>query len=254
MNSYDPFAHYYEADFGSHNEDIPFYREMARRTGGPILELMCGTGRVLLPLAEDGHVLTGVDSSAPMLALAQAKFADAGLSDQLTLLQDDVRSVELTPNTFAMAFVAVNSFMHLEHTRDQLAVLVNLRRALTRKGLLIIDLFNPDPARLVADDNRMMLERSYTLDNRTVYKFVASESDLATQTVYVTYFYDELDHMGQLSRRVMKFSLRWLYRYELEHLLVRAGFTLRAIYGSYDLDEYHSASQRLIAVASPSGR
>lgn len=254
MQIYDAFARYYEADFGDHAEDISFYRQMARRTGDPILEVMCGTGRVLLPLAEDGHVLTGVDSSAGMLELARAKLAAAGVAAHVELLHDDARSVELPANHFAMAFVAVNSFMHMEQTRDQLALLATLRRALTRKGLLIIDLFNPDPARLVAEDNRLALERRYTLDGCAVHKFVASESDLATQTSYVTYFYDTTEADGQVSRRTMQFTLRWLYRYELEHLLARAGFTLRALYGSYDIDEYVSASPRLIAVAAPAGR
>jgi hypothetical protein len=122
---------------------------------------------------------------------------------------------------------------------------------LTRKGFLILDLFNPDPVRLAAEDNRLSLDHHYTLEGRQVQKFVASESDLATQTSYVTYIYDMFDVEGQVTRRVMQFTLRWLYRYELEHLLARAGFVLRSLYGTYDLDEYNSASPRLIAVASP---
>lgn len=251
MNLYDPFARYYDADFRGYTEDVPFYREMARRTGDPMLELMCGTGRVLLPLAEAGHRITGVDISPAMLDVARAQLEEAGLNERATLIEGDVRSVSLPAGGFSMAFVAINSFMHLEHVRDQLAALETARRALSRKGLLILDLFNPDPLEIAREDNRLVLDRSYELDGRHVQKFVAIDSDAAAQLSYVTYLYDETDTDGVVTRRTMRFTLRWFYRYEVEHLLARAGFSLRAIYGSYDLDGYTNGSPRLIAVASP---
>ncbi len=249
MNIYDPFARYYDADFRDHIEDLPFYRELSHRAGGPILELMCGTGRVLKPLAEAGHQITGVDISPAMLAIARDHLAESGLS--ATLIEGDVRSVALPAQSFGMAFIAINSFMHMETVRDQLATLETARRALIRRGTLVIDLFNPDPTEIVREDNRIVLDRSYDLDGRRVQKFVAIDSDAAAQKSYVTFFYDESDAEGRVSRRTMHFTMRWYYRYEIEHLLARAGFTVRAIYGSYDLDEYITGSPRLIAVAAP---
>ncbi|WP_322815503.1 class I SAM-dependent methyltransferase [Chloroflexus sp.] len=251
MHLYDPFARYYDTDFRHFHDDIPFYREWARRTGGPILELMCGTGRVLLPLASAGFQLTGVDLSPAMLALARERLQAEGLLDRVTLLEADVRSVILPEHQFPLAFVAVNSFMHLTTIEDQLATLAVVRRALTRRGTLIIDLFNPDPLAITREDGRMQLERSYELDGCFVQKFVVIESDAAEQISHVTFIYDETAANGTLTRRTMQFTMRWLYRFELEHLLARAGFTLRAVYGSYDLEPYSSGSPRLIAVASP---
>lgn len=249
MQTYDPFARYYDADFRDYLEDLPFYRELARRTGGPILELMCGTGRVLIPLAEAEHQITGVDISPAMLAIARERIAEAGLAERATLIEGDVRSVPLPAGQFAMAFVAVNSFMHLETVRDQLACLTNVRRALTPRGLLVLDLFNPDPAAIMREDGRLMLDREYTLDGRLVQKFIAIDSDAAAQLSHVTYLYDETEGDGRVTRRTMRFTMRWFYRFELEHLLARAGFSVRNLYGSYELEEYHSASPRLIAVA-----
>jgi SAM-dependent methyltransferase len=249
MNTYDPFARYYDADFRDHNDDLSFYRELARRTGGPILELMCGTGRVLLPLAEAGYNITGVDSSPAMLAISRQRIDEAALADRATLLEGDVRDLPLPVGEFALAFVAINSFMHLETVRDQLACLSNVRRALSRRGLLVLDLFNPDPNEMLREDNRIVLDREYQLDGRHVQKFVAIDSDVASQLSRVTYLYDETDGEGAITRRVMRFTLRWLYRFEVEHLLARAGFALRNIYGSYDLDDYLTGSPRLIAVA-----
>lgn len=249
MNTYDPFARYYDADFRDYLEDLPFYRELARRTGGPLLELMCGTGRVLLPLAEAGHTITGVDISPAMLAIARERVTEAGLAGRATLLEGDVRDMALPAKEFALAFVAINSFMHLEAVRDQLACLSNVRRALTPRGLLVLDLFNPDPATILREDNRIVLDREYQLDGRHVQKHVAIDSDAAAQLSQVTYLYDETDQVGLLTRRTMRFTMRWFYRFELEHLLARAGFAMRNLYGSYDLDEYYSHSPRLIAVA-----
>lgn len=139
--------------------------------------------------------------------------------------------------------------MHLETVRDQLACLSNVRRALTSRGMLVIDLFNPDPLAITREDNRLLLDREYDLDGRHVQKFVAIESDAADQLSHVTYLYDETDHDGRLTRSTMRFSMRWFYRYEIEHLLARAGFSVRNIYGSYELDPYLSLSPRLIVVA-----
>jgi ubiquinone/menaquinone biosynthesis C-methylase UbiE len=251
MSLYDPFAHYYDADFQDHIDDLLFYRELARRSGGSLLELMCGSGRVLIPLAEDGFTITGVDISPAMLARTRARIDESDLADRATLIEGDVTTVALPEAHFDLAFVAVNSFMHLEAVKDQLAALENVRRALKRKGSLVLDLFNPDPVAISREDNRLSLDRSYKLDGKQVQKFVAIDSDMATQISHVTYIYDETDLQGVLHRRIMQFKMRWFYRYELDHLLNRAGFNLRAVYGSYDLDEYSSSSPRLIVVASP---
>ncbi|NTW97556.1 MAG: class I SAM-dependent methyltransferase, partial [Oscillochloris sp.] len=189
------------------------------------------------------------DISPAMLAIARQQLDDAGLA--ATLVEGDVRSAPLPEQTFGLAFVAVNSFMHLESVRDQLATLETARRALTRRGSLVIDLFNPDPIEIAREDNRLVLDRSYVLDGRHVQKFVAIDSDAATQTSHVTYLYDETDDAGLVCRRTMRFVMRWFYRYEIEHLLARAGFSLRAVYGTYDLDEYVTGSPRMIVVASP---
>jgi len=251
MSSYDPFARYYDADFRDYHDDLSLYQQLGQRADGPLLELMCGTGRLLLPLAEAGYTLTGVDISPAMLAIARSRIGAAGLDDRVTLFEGDVRDLSLPAEQFALAFIAVNSFMHLESVRDQLACLSSVRRSLTRRGLLIIDLFSPAPHELLREDNRLILDRDYMLDGCHVQKFVAIESNLASQISHVTYIYDETNQEGLLTRRTMRFNLRWLYRFELEHLLARAGFTLRNLYGSYDLDAYSAESPRMIAVASP---
>lgn len=250
MSFYDRFAAYYDADFADYTEDVLFYREMARRAGGPILELMCGSGRLLLPLANEGLAITGVDHSAVMLERARHRLAAAG-HQHVRLVEADVRHADLPAAHFVLAFVAANSFMHLQTIPDQLAALQVARHALRRKGSLIIDLYNPDPNRLLNEDNRLTLEHCFVFEGRQVQKLVAIDSDPASQLSYVTYLYDEIDAEGRLSRQHLQFTMRWFYRYELEHLLARAGFSVHSLYGSYDLEPYSASSPRLIAIAIP---
>ncbi len=205
---------------------------------------------------EEGRLadLAGHPVDRPERGLAvdrRARLDAARLAAAVTLVQADGRDVDLPTGHFALAFVAVNSFMHLAGIPDQLAALAVARRALRRKGSLIIDLYNPDPNRLLSEDNRLALEHTFEIDGRQVQKLVAVDSDPASQQSYVTYLYDETDAEGRLSRQQVQFTMRWLYRYELEHLLARAGFALHQLYGSYDLEAYAASSPRLIAVASP---
>lgn len=250
MSAFDAFARFYDADYGAFADDVPFYRAMARRTGGPILELMCGSGRLLEPLARDGHHVTGVDVSAALLGVARHKLAIAGLLNQAELVEADVRQA-VPPGPFAMAIVGLNSFMHLETTDDQLAVLSHVHESLRPGGVLVLDLYNPDPRELIRHNGEMVLDKTFSFgDGGQVQKFVVQSADLAAQTSHVVFMYDEIDADGSVRRTTLPFSMRWIYRYEIEHLLARSGFVIEAVYGSYDLDEFGSASELMLTVAT----
>lgn len=249
MNEFDGFARYYDADFGYFEDDVPFYRELARSSGGPILEAMCGTGRVLLPLAQAGYRVTGLDISPALLEVAREKIQEEGLSGQAELIEADI-CLDAPQGPYGMAFIALNSFMHLTNTRSQLAALQRIHGALRPDGILALDLFNPDLRAIANYNNNMVFDKTMTLDDGTqVYKFVTQDADPANQILSVQFFYDELGKDGIVRRNVRPFELRWLYRYELEHLLARAGFKLEAVYGNYDLDEYSAGSDLMLTVA-----
>jgi len=253
MSQFDAFARFYDADYGAVDDDLTFYRELAQRAGGPVLEVMCGSGRLLLPLARAGLRLAGVDVSGSMLSLARHRLAAANLSERVQLLEADIR--ERAPRgPFGLAIVAINSFMHLANTGDQLRALEHIHAALGPGGLLAIDLFNPDARALAEHHGALALDKSFTLaDGTRVQKFVAQHVDMATQTSHVTFFYDEIDTESRVRRTTLPFTMRWLYRYELEHLLARAGFALDGLYGSYELDEYSAESELLLVVARKNG-
>lgn len=248
MNQFDAFGRFYHADYGGFNDDVPFYRALLRRAAGPAIELMCGTGRLLVPLVRDGFRLTGVDISPVLLAQARASLERAGIAERVTLAEGDLRQ-PLPGGPYAAAFIAINSFMHLETVDDQIAALRNIHAVLAPGGLLALDVFNPDPRELLRQHDQLVFDKVFELaDGTKVQKFVIQSPDLASQINRVTFFYDELGEAG-VHRSVLDFGMRWLYRFELEHLLARCGFALEAVYGSYELDDFAQDSPLMLAVA-----
>jgi len=249
---YAAYARFYDLEFEGFDADLLPIEQFARRAGSPILEVGCGTGRVLLPLAQAGFEVTGVDLSPAMLDIARRKVATAGLQQRVTLVKQDMRALALD-RPFNMVVVALNSFSHLLTLDDQLAALDRIREHLRPGGLLLIDLFNPDLTRLVELEGQVALDRIKTMDDpdtgRRVMRFRSEQADLARQVIDVTYVADEVDAQGSVTRTIFPFSMRYLFRYELELLLRHAGFHVEAIYGSYDLDEFDTDSEKLLAVA-----
>jgi ubiquinone/menaquinone biosynthesis C-methylase UbiE len=250
MDRYDVYAQFYDLEFGDLTADLLMIQQFAARCGSPILELACGTGRVLMPLAREGYRVTGIDVSPAMLEVAQHKVENEGLSDRVTLVEQDMRELDL-PDRFQLAFIAVNSFMHLLSTEDQLATLARIRDHLNPGGILLLDLFNPDLSRLLDFRGQVALDK-VSVEPETghrVMRFSTETVDLAQQTIRTTFIADRLDDEGHIQRTVFPFSVRYLFRYELELLLRHARFEVEAIYGSYDLDEFRSESEKMIAVA-----
>ncbi len=249
MPNFDAFAMYYDADMGHFTDDLGLYHELARRADGPILDAMCGTGRVIVPLAEAGFKVFGLDIAPAMVRTVERKITELNLRDRLQVNGGDVRSFELEEH-FDLALVPLNSFMHLETVADQLAALDRLKQHLRPGGLLVIDLFNPDPTDLTSDQNVLVHERTFTGPNgHQVQKYITRHTDWAAQRQAVEFVYDELEPDGTVKRRVLPFTMRWLYRFEVEHLLARAELSLEGVYGDYDLAPYASDSPQMIVFA-----
>jgi len=250
MPDFDSFARYYDADMGSFDDDLPLYRELARREGGPVLDPMCGTGRVLVALAQAGFEGTGVDIAPAMVGVLEHKIRRHGLAGRLRAQVGDVRRLRLEER-FGLALVPLNSFMHLETVADQLAALRSIREHLRPGGLLALDLFNPDPRELAADQGVLVRETTFELDGERVDKSILRRSDWAAQRHEVEFVYESVDAGGVLRRHALPFVMRWLYRFEAEHLLARAGYELEAVYGDYELGPFNSDSPQLLLLARP---
>ncbi len=249
-DNYDPFARFYDLFYAQRDEDIAMYLDFAQAADGAVLELGCGTGRLLLPLARAGHRVTGLDCSAEMLARAQERLRAAGLSERATLVQGDLRRFELAER-FALAILSVNTFMHCHNTQEQLACLECIYRHLHSGGRLVIDLTHPDLQTLTEADGRLLSDEPVR-DLQTghiVQRFIRQHLDMAEQTQHVTFIIDEIAPDGSVRRMLFPFRLRIVFRFEMELLLRLAGFGLEALYGSYQLEPFESHSERMIFVA-----
>lgn len=250
MSEFDPFVRFYDLFYGSRDDDLQMYRDFALAADGPVLELGCGTGRVLIPLARDGHQVTGLDVSAAMLAAVRAKVDAAHLEDRVTLVQGDMRDFDLTAR-FGLAFIPINTFMHCYDTHQQLACLRSIHRHLQSGGGLIVDVYHPDLQALLESDGRLVSEGAMfdPETGHTIQRFYTRRLDLATQTQHITFIMDEMDLAGTVRRHVFPLRMRFVYRYEMELLLHIAGYGLEAIHGSYELEPFDSSSERMIFVA-----
>lgn len=247
-------ARFYDLEYRNYREDLEFYRQYALAMDPqrelPVLELGCGTGRVLCALAEAGFGVVGVDCSEAMLEVCRERVGEVGASERVTLVRGDMRDLRGVPTgPYNMALCALNTFAYLGSTEDQLAMLGAVRGYLVQHGLLILDLTPPMPHLLVPSDGEVLRQGSYRNEDGTmVHKSVSGTVDHSTQMHRVTVFYDE-ERAGGSVRVSEKLSLRWTGRYEMELVLERAGYHVEKVYGGYDLEEFDADSERMIFVA-----
>lgn len=249
--TFDRFARYYDDDYRHYADDVDALLALAEEASGPVLELGCGTGRLLLPLAQAGHTLTGVDISPALLAVARRKLAQAHLLDQVTLVEGDLRRLALPRRDFGFAFFTSNTLMHLTTPGAQLAALTNAARHLRPGGRLLVDLFHPDIARLIEVHGLMELADHWqTAEGAQVVKWSVRTLDLAAQLQETLFIYEETAPDGFTRRTLCPFTLRFLWRNEAELMLAAAGFEMQAVWGDFDGSPYDSQSEHLILVAS----
>ena len=232
-------------------DDLPLYLELARSQGQHVLEVACGTGRVVVPMVKAGCRVVGIDASPHMLALARSKL-EAGLEAQL--VEADMRTFRLGRHDFDLAIVAVKSFAYVLERSDQQRCLEAIHAHLRSGGLLAIDLLHPRPEfvnapiGILRDD---LVQRRLGDDWLTVSRVESVVSvDLARQLRVIRSAYEVVDARGSvIEKRFVEWPYRWTHRFEAEHLLERAGFAIEAVYGGYGREPFTSGSQTMLFVA-----
>jgi ubiquinone/menaquinone biosynthesis C-methylase UbiE len=238
-------ARNYDALYGVMRDpsgDAAFYRGLAEGTGGPVLELGCGTGRVLLPIAALGIPCTGVDASWSMLAVLRAKNPPPNLE----LVEGRMESFDLGDRRFRLVTSPFRALQHLLDVPSQLAALANVRRHLLPGGMFAFDVFDPKLAWLIAPGDAERLDATFVLDGVQTRRFSRTRMDLAAQVMEVTFRFEPAQAGGDTTVR-----MRWFYRYEIEHLLARAGFTDIALYGGYDRRPWRPEGETVIVARAP---
>lgn len=218
--------------------DVEFFVDSSQDSVGAVLEVGCGTGRVLIPTARAGIPITGLDLSEHMLEVCRQRLKDEPreVQDQVTLIQGDMRDFSLG-KTFSLVTTPFRPFQHLLTVEDQVSCLTSIHRHLEPGGVLILDIFNPSLEALTADNlgEEIGREPEFTTPEGTrVLRFDKTVSrDLVSQIIRVELVYYLTHPDGQKERLVHAFPLRYLFRFEAEHLLSRCGFEVEDIYADY---------------------
>ncbi len=248
VDPYASIAELYAAEHRGWEDDLPMYRSLAQRAGGPILDLACGTARVGVALAVADFEVHGIDTSDALLAIASEHARDHDV--QVELERGDMRRLPSRPD-FGAVFCALDSFLHLTTTDDQLEMLAGVFGSLKPGGLVVIDVFNPTLDRLAARDGVLQTQGAFQDPaGGTVTHLVSWDIDPGTQQIEAMHFYDTLSADGGLQRRVARMPLRYIHRFELELALRCVGFSTIDIYGNEALEPYDGLGDRIIAVAT----
>lgn len=214
MSAYDKIARIYDPWSKTVVEDVPFYVEEAKRSGGPVVELGVGTGRIAVPIALAGISVIGVDSSEGMMAVARERAALAGV--ELDLRLGDLREPPVE-GEFPLVIVPFRSLLHMQTAEDRRTALRAIRALLEPGGRLVFDVFAPAPDD-IAETHGRWLQREPGI-------FERADWDEERQTL-------SLRVRGEGAETVL--DLAWLTVAEWRTLLKEEGFAVRAVYGWFD--------------------
>ncbi len=213
-------------------EDIPFFLAEARRATGPVLELMCGTGRVTLPLAAEGIAVTCVDSSRPMLSVLRAKLHDRRL--QARIVHADVAHLALD-GTFPLAIIPFNAFSELRSPDQERSALRAIRQCLAPAGRLIVTLHNPSVRRARIDGQLHILGQFPLRDTGDTLTLQSIETlDPRTGLVSGHQYFEAYDRDGRLVwQRILSVAFRLVNHDEFKDLVRETGFRVEELLGDY---------------------
>jgi SAM-dependent methyltransferase len=234
-------------------KDLPygldFYVALAREANGPVLDIACGTGRILLPCLEAGVDIEGLDLFEPMLNKLRAKAAAVGLSPRLH--QADMSDFSLT-RRFAMVMIPFNAFIHNMTQEAQIRCLTLCREHLLPDGVLAFDTFFPTLEYLSTPENTRVLEgelphpetglpmRMY--DTRTIDRVAQTQHSLNELELLAADGGIAAVHRSQCIGR-------FFYKHEMELLVRIAGFARWEIYGDFDRRPLTRETDAMIVMA-----
>ena len=251
-------ARLYDLDLSIEPGDLDLYLALAGRTGGPIVELCAGSGRLLVPLAEAGYEVTGVDLDRAMLGRARARAASASpaVEARVTLVEGDLFDAPI-PGTgaFRLAILALNSLLILGGPRRRREVFRILAGLVAPGGIVVVDAWLPLAEDLARFDGRLGLEwvRRDPASGRDVTKVAAAWYDSATRAVTLTTIFEE-GGPGETPRRwIREDALHLVAADELRIHAEDAGLEVEVVAGGYDLSALQAGDERAVLVARRPG-
>jgi len=225
--------------------DVNFYLKKIRETTGPVLEIGVGTGRIFRRALAAGADMYGIDNSTSMLKHLRKKLPPAehrrvSLQSAVDFKLDEKFNLILAP---------FRVFSHLNTIEEQLSALRNIQQHLTNQGLLIFDLFVPDPKMLAEGISELLDFNGEFTPGKKVQRYVSSYSNIVEQMIYGKMKFVWDTDKGRISRE-WNFTMRFFFRYEIEHLIQRSGLNLVAILGDFQGHKLNKNSREFIVICS----
>jgi len=242
MDPYEHIVHLYDLEHDAFDDDASFFVNLLRE--GPVLEIGCGTGRIVERLARSGLETHGIDTSEAMLVAARKRLTGVA-NAHLHFMS--VERLDL-PRKFRSTIWPLNVLWHLPDLDAQVRSLQAVRAHMDAGGLLVVDLSNPLTMLDRQDGNEVLLRFQSGDGPNLVQGFSCSEDRAGDQMLELSLWYDRMETDGAVRRTATTVLLRYTYRFELELMLNIAGFRVRQTYGSYDLEPYTSDSPNLLVV------
>ena len=253
--SYGFIAEFYDFVPGNvDRRDMEFYLDSCRSARGKILELGCGTGRILISAAAAGCEIVGLDISEHMLGKCREKLHSRPKEVQARtqIVQGSMTDFDLE-ETFKLVIIPCRPFHHLVPVADQIASLRCVHRHLAEDGRLVLEVFQVDPMKMHAAFTAEESEDFSWIDLpdgrkfRCTHRIPAHHRSEQYNDMEVIYHVAYPD--GRTERLVQAFPFRYFFRYEVEHLLARCGFKIAELFGDFDKSPLTDDSPEMIFVA-----
>ncbi|MFC1978451.1 class I SAM-dependent DNA methyltransferase [Chloroflexota bacterium] len=230
-------------DYHAKRGDVEFYVDFAVESGGTVLDIGCGTGRILIPTSRAGVSITGLDKSVEMLDICRRKLENESpdVRDRVKLVHADMSEFNLK-SRFSLVTIPFGAFNSLVTVEEQLSCLNCIKQHLLPNGALVFDLFYPSSAEFSSGEEGFTVKTPFEMpDGRSVtWGICFSSVDYNRQTIQeeMTYYVHYPD--GHDETLVYPSCLRYFYRYEVEHLLARVGFKAESVYADFDRKPFGS--------------
>lgn len=233
--------------------DVQFYVEEAKKAGSPVLELGCGTGRILIPVAESGVSIVGLDRSSAMLSIARRKISRLSVETRrrIELIEADMRDFQLGQR-FRLVMIPYRAFLHLLTPEDQRRALGCIREHLMDDGRLILNIFDPRLDIIVAHQGSLgaaLKKGGEFIHPETGHRIVVWDTrqyDPERQMLNQYHIFEELDNGGRVvSKSYSPLTIRYVYRYEMQYLLELCGYKVEALYGDFSRGPFRYGGEQI---------
>ncbi len=240
MEYYNKFAELYDEISTGVKGDLEFYLKEAKKANGSVLEVACGTGRILLPLLEAGVDIDGFDISNKMLQVLKKKAEEKNL--KVNVWKADMRNFK-SKKKYDLIIVPYRAFNHVEKSEDQIKTLKNIKKHLKKGGRLILNFFYPDFNFMAKKDGKITKKvpisikgKKYRLSEKVSY----SPSEQLIRDDWL------LEDLKGHKKKVLNFHLCYIYKKEFELLLRLAGYREWKVYGGFKKEKLVKSKQEMV--------